>query len=92
MPVLEILGGWVIGSCTLGPLLAWVFFYPARRREDNRAMPNRYEGLDPVVCLWSRDLDRIWSDRIFPHSQPAPKAGLEASKHDERALLETAHR
>jgi hypothetical protein len=35
-------------------------------------MPNRYEGLDTVVCL---DLGRIRSDRIYLHSYPAPKAG-----------------
>jgi hypothetical protein len=54
MLVLEIVGCWVIGSCVLGPLLAWVFFYPVRRREENRVGPNLYEGLDTVVCLGTR--------------------------------------
>lgn len=56
MLALEILGGWMIGSCTLGPLLAWAFFLPARRRVEGRATPNLCGGLDTVVCLGRRDL------------------------------------
>jgi hypothetical protein len=51
MLVLEILGCWLIGSFTLGPLLAWVFFYPVRRQEKNHANRNLCESLDKVVCL-----------------------------------------
>ena len=58
MLVLKILGCWLIGSCALGPLLAWVFFYPVRRREENHARPNLCEGLDTVVCLGTTHLGR----------------------------------
>jgi hypothetical protein len=27
----EIVAGWIVLSCTLGPLLVWAFFYPERR-------------------------------------------------------------
>jgi hypothetical protein len=48
--VLEILGGWLALSCTLGPVLAWAFFYPQRReaaiesrraRQDGAYVPSR---------------------------------------------------
>ena len=55
MLVLEILGGWVLGSCTIGPLLAWVVFQPVRRRAEGRATLNLCGGLDTVVCLGGRD-------------------------------------
>ena len=56
MLVLEILGGWLIGSCTLGPLLAWAFFYPVRPRQIDREKPLDYKGLGTVVFLRRRDL------------------------------------
>ena len=34
MLLLEILGGWIVLSCTLGPLLTWLFFYGERRERD----------------------------------------------------------
>lgn len=29
--VIEIVVGWIVLSCTVGPLLTWAFFYPQRR-------------------------------------------------------------
>lgn len=29
--LIEILCGWIVVSCTFGPLVAWAFFYPERR-------------------------------------------------------------
>jgi hypothetical protein len=93
MLLLEILGGWVIGSCTVGPLLAWVFFHPVGRRAQDRVMPDRYE-VNTVVCLGSRDVGRIRSDRIHLHSQPSSETGLEAREDDMLTsfAMETAHR
>ena len=56
MLVLEILGGWLIGSCTLGPLLAWAFFYPVRSRQVDREKQIDYKGLGTVVSLGRRDI------------------------------------
>ena len=58
MLVLNVLGRWLIGSLTLGPLLAWVFFYPIRRQEEHHASASLCEGLDTVICLGTTHLGR----------------------------------
>lgn len=72
MLLLGIVGCWLIGSCALGPLLSWIFFYPVRRRQENHAL---HEGSDTVVFLGTRHLGP--SDP--PRSKRAPKAGLEGN-------------
>jgi hypothetical protein len=50
--VLVIIVGWIILSCTLGPLLTWAFFYSKRRARvakelDRRTVPKRAAPVAP---------------------------------------------
>jgi hypothetical protein len=36
MLAFEIIWGWIILSCTAGPLFAWAFFFPVRREDEIR--------------------------------------------------------
>jgi hypothetical protein len=68
--VFKIFACWVIGSCTLGPLLVWAFFYPASRQEQRlnhqqrRKRPHHRERPGEVIRLDSRDLSAFHPGRI----------------------------
>jgi len=36
MLAFEIVWGWVLLSCTVGPVFAWAFFFPVRREDELR--------------------------------------------------------
>lgn len=46
-PALEIIGWWMLLSCTLGPLATWMLFYGKRRR---RAARHRWMAQHPDIA------------------------------------------
>jgi hypothetical protein len=49
--MLIIVGGWIALSCTLGPLLAWAFFYSERRAKSAEAALDHQIATGPTVTL-----------------------------------------
>ncbi len=55
--LVEIVVGWIALSCTVGPLLAWAFFYRERRIQALEAAHDRWLATHPAV---SRELMPAW--------------------------------
>jgi hypothetical protein len=71
---LEIIGWWVLLSCTLGPCLTWLFFYGERQSSQgkNRRVPMGNPSSDPAFLysmsgddFYSVSSDHVQTERAF---------------------------